>query len=44
MAKGNVMDQRPEEILEHVQECLGCKVDIMKVLELLGTFDNPPNH
>ena len=38
------MDQRPGEILAHVQECLDRKVDFMKVLELVGTFDNPANH
>jgi hypothetical protein len=27
-------DRVPQEILEHVQECFACKVEVMEVLEL----------
>ena len=34
-------DQLPEEILEHVAECLDCKVAIMGVLPLVEAYDHP---
>jgi hypothetical protein len=29
------LDQLPEEILEHVAECLECEVEIIEVLEII---------
>jgi hypothetical protein len=42
-------DQLPEEMLEHVEECFECKVEVLEVLgliEAIGTqlsFDYPNN-
>jgi hypothetical protein len=43
----NKQDQLPEKILEHVEECLECKKEIMdawgllEYIPLLPEFDNP---
>ena len=31
----DLIDQKPEEILEHVAECVECKLDIMGVWEVI---------
>jgi glutamate synthase domain-containing protein 3 len=38
---GEVQDQLTEEILEHVEECLECKVEIVEVWELVQAIEPP---
>jgi len=33
-------DQLPEELLEHVEECLECKVDVMEGLEIVNSLNS----